>query len=159
MIDWVDALIYFPHDAVDRIHGGSVDYIDENGAHTGRTMKKRIVRPGQKQADFCTYIGLDGKPVTMEATKAKERPSYDSGIAIQSSTDPGHFRDGKFTHIWVSGSPKPLQRHNLFGTDDPNELAALLARSALEALGFNVSIFSFNQWLTGRDTKINRDVY
>jgi len=157
VIDWVNVLLPFPHDAEDRIHGGAIDYTDETGVHTGRTLKKRMVRPGQKAADFCTYIGLDGNQVTMEKAKAKDRPSYDSGIAIQSSTDEGHRRsDGGFTHIWVSGSPKPLQRHNLFGTESPLELGAMLARSALELLGFNVTPFSFKQWLSGIDCKFTR---
>lgn len=156
MIDWVNALIPFPHDEADRIHGGAVDFIDQDGNHTGRTMKKRMVKPGQKKSDFCSYINLEGEVTTIEAAKAKDRPSHDSGIAIQSSTDAGHFRDGKFTHVWVSGSPKPLQRHNLFGTESPLELAAMLGRAALETIGHTVTQFSFNHWLSGRDVKFTR---
>lgn len=156
MIDWVNVLLPYPHDMADRIHGGAVDFMDENGDHTGRTMKKRVVRPGQKKSDLCTYIGLDGVQVTMDVSKAKERPSHDSGIAIQSSSDAGHFRDGKFTHIWVSGSPKPLQRHNLFGTENPLELATLLGTSALQALGFSIDAFTLKRWMHGTDVKFTR---
>lgn len=156
MIDWVNACLPYPHAMADRIHGGAADYMDENGVHTGRTMKKRMVRPGQKKADLCTYIGEDGQLIAMDAAQAKQRASHDSGIAIQSS--PEHFdaETSTYTHIWVSGSPKPLQRHNLFGTPSPNELAAMLARSALEAIGHNVDVFTFIRWLSGRDVKLTR---
>lgn len=156
MIDWVNAVLPFPHDALDRIHGGAADYSDEHGVHTGRTMKKRMVRPGQKAEHVCTYIDLEGKKVETTVKAAKDRPSSDSGIAIQSSSDHFDAATGRYTHIWVSGSPKPLQRHNLFGTESPLELAALLARSALQALDHAVDVFTFNRWLSGRDVKLTR---
>lgn len=156
MIDWVNAVLPFPHEAIDRIHGGAADYSDRHGEHTGRVLKKLLVKPGQKKADLCTYIDAEGNIVETTVKAAKDRPSSDSGIAIQSSSDEGHFREGKFSHIWISGSPKPLQRHNLFGTDNPLELAALLGRAALEAIGVKVDQFTFSRWLSGRGVKLTR---
>lgn len=83
--------------------------------------------------------------------KAMVRGSFDTKIAIQSSPDhaPG-------THIWVSGSPKPLQGHNLFGSDDPRKLAAHLARYALQAFGLEVDPFTWKGWLEGNRVKFTR---
>lgn len=58
--------------------------------------------------------------------------------------------DGEFTHIWISGSPKVVQGHNLFGTSDPRILAAHIARAALLTLGHESDEFTFQRWLSGR---------
>lgn len=97
------------------------------------------------------FVDQDGQTERTTMKKALARGSYDSRVAIQTSIDhaPG-------THIWVSGSPKVVQGHNLFGTDDPLLLAAHLARQALSTFGISVDPFTFRSWLSGRDVKFTR---
>jgi|GEM_PF-2248570 len=126
MIDWVNALLPYPH--TERIHDGAVVLFNAEGEAVRTTMKKAL-----------------------------KRGSFDNAVAVQSSTAKDHVRaDGSWTHIWVSGSPKPLQGHNLFGTESPIELAAMLGRLALEKDGRTVDPFTFQRWLSGRDVKLTR---
>lgn len=119
--------ILLPFPHVERIHGGACVHYDEKGEGVRTTMKKMM-----------------------------QRGSFDNTVAIQTSTDEGHYRDGQHTHIWVSGSPKPLQGHNLFGTESPLELGAMLGKLALEKCGITVDAFTFRRWLSGRDVKLTR---
>lgn len=117
-----------PFEHTELIHGGARMEFDEHGEHRATFRKKK-----------------------------KAEGSFESTLAIQSSSDPEHFRDGKYTHIWVSGSPKPVQGHNLFGTDNPLELAALLALTGLDQCGHSFDPFTkrrlVRQWLTGKGIK------
>lgn len=120
--------VLLPFEHTERIHGGACMHYDDNGEWKRTTLKKM-----------------------------EQRGSYDCSVAIQSSTDPKHCIDGKFTHIWVSGSPKPVQGHNLFGTDSPLELAAMLGVLALSKAKVIAEADTFTprrlvrQWLTGKD--------
>lgn len=75
--------------------------------------------------------------------------SFTSALRIATSSD-HPLQDDAFTHIWISGSPKFVQGHNLFGTSDPRLLAAHLAREGLKALGLETDPFTFNTWKSGR---------
>lgn len=122
--------VVLPFEHSQRIHGGACIHFDENGEQTITTIKKQMCRG-----------------------------SYDAGVAIQSSSDPEHSRDGKWTHVWVSGSPKPVQGHNLFGTDNPLELGALLGVLALTKTGHIDEADQITprrlirKWLTGKGIK------
>lgn len=122
MIDWVNAILPFPHERF--ICGG---YRDERDA--------------------------DDNWLSTKIKKAITRHSYDNTIAVQTSTAPDH---PPMSHIWVSGSPKPLQGHNLFGTDDPLLLAAALAKQALKTFDVEIDDFTYRRWLTGKDVKFTR---
>lgn len=99
----------------------------------------------------CQFISPDGDVTGTTLRKALARGSFDAAVAIKSSDDhePG-------THIWVSGSPKFCQGHNLFGTSDPRVLAAHLARGALSTFGLETDPFTFQRWLDGRGVKFTR---
>lgn len=135
MIDWVNAVMPYPHNAP--ILGGACVYLspEKAGEHC---------QPLETPHGVMYATGISQK-------KAIVRGSYDSKIAIQSSRD-----HAGLNQIWISGSPKPLQGHNLFGTDDPRVLAAGLARFALESFGLTVDPFTWRGWLRGERVKFTR---
>lgn len=135
MIDWVNAILPYRHDR--KICGGQCWYISDDAQPSCR--------------EIVDEEGVVKFLVATTMKKAMARGSYDAKCAIQSSNDhaPG-------THIWVSGSPKFLQGHNLFGSDDPRLLAAHLARAALKTFGLEVDAFTWKAWCEGRGVKFTR---
>ena len=122
MIDFVHALLPFRHTT--RIEGG-------------------IVLSAKSMEDV-----MNGEPEWITSKKKKFEGSFDSAGLLRSSDN--HFENGVWTHIWVGGSPKVLQGHNLFGTSDPRLLAAALGRVGLLANGIEVDPFTLNAWKQGR---------
>ena len=135
MIDWVDCVMRFPHERP--ICGGRAWLLDLDASGGGEPV-----------------WNLDGECYFRRATtqkRAQARGSWDATCSIQSSTahNPG-------TTICISGSPKFLQGHNLFGSDDPRVLAAHMARRALETFGLDVDRWTMDSWLSGRGIKFAR---
>lgn len=120
MIDWVSAVLTFPHHEV--IHGGGVIYINEDGSESRPIAKKRQVEG-----------------------------SHSAKCAIQSDMK-GELGQA----IYISGSPKFLQGHNLFGTDNPCVLAAYMAEKVLKTLGLPVDPFRMARWKRGDGVKLTR---
>jgi II/X family phage/plasmid replication protein len=106
-------------------------------------------------------ITPDGEVGPVLPRKLQLRGSHDSGLMIQSSwqhrlsADPDFGSEtipnatGDFTHIWVSGSPKFLQGHNLFGTDNVCRLTELMATQALQLLGREATALDQLRWRKG----------
>lgn len=97
------------------------------------------------------FIDEDGS-VSVPMSKFKMiTGSYDSRCKIQTDTK-GELGNA----IYVSASPKFIQGHNLFGTDDPRLLVAAIAQKALAALGIEVDEFHLEKWKQGRGVKFTK---
>lgn len=120
MIDWVSAVLPYPHDRL--IHGGARIFVTPDGEHS---------------APLPQFASVEG--------------SHDARCVIQTSREHPNR-----THIYVSGSPKFLQGHNLFGTDDPRALVTEMAVRALDALGLRICNFQIAAWMKGRGVQFTR---
>lgn len=97
------------------------------------------------------FIDSTGEILGVKTIFASVEGSYTSKCAIQSD-----FEQALGKAIFVSASPKFLQGHNLFGTDNPCHLVAAIARKALRSLGFDVDEFTYKRWRTGDGVTFKR---
>lgn len=77
------------------------------------------------------------------------RGSHDATCRIQTSRCHGRDGRGLLTHIHISGSPKFLQGHNVFGINDVRRLVALMATRALACCGVEATEMDRARWERG----------
>lgn len=83
------------------------------------------------------YSDREGVHTGSVRRKHLARGSWDSTCGIQTSAcHPGQ------DHLWLSASPKFVQGHNLFGTDDLCLLVERIAEAALAEVGHTLDYFS-----------------